>query len=48
MKEQTENYESPQVEIVEANVEKGFASSPGNGYTGTGDVSESETGEGEW
>ena len=48
MKEQTENYESPQVEIVEANVEKGFANSLGNGYTGTGDVPESETGEGEW
>lgn len=48
MKEQTENYESPQVEIVEANVEKGFANTLSNGYTGTADVPESGMGEGEW
>ena len=37
-----ETYETPEVETVEANVEKGFAVSPGTDSTGgyTGDVNE--------
>ena len=33
MKEMKKNYETPEVEILEINVEKGFANSPENGGT---------------
>ena len=38
MKKQNEFYETPEVEIVVVNVEKGFATSDGNVDTGEGEV----------
>ena len=41
MKKQIKNYETPEVEIVVVNVEKGFATSDGNVDTGNGEIDDS-------
>ena len=48
MKKQIKNYETPEVEIVEINVEKGFASTEGNSNTGNAGTSDPNEGEGNW
>ena len=34
-KQEFVKYETPQVEVIEVEVEKGFATSPGDGFGGT-------------